>query len=367
MKSNISSNNKYVLITITFLFLLGRYIVSFDRQFLGIMESIKIFLFAINLVYIPYLLLNIKWKNFSTIYLLIFYCLYFIYTGPAEFSFSVCLVNTFIIFLSEGKVKYQTNVNLIIYAGVLCCILFFLLFFSLKLKISFLEIGGLNYITGVFFIFTLFSILKQTHWVTLLGLTSLLALKSRTSLIALIVLLFLKYYKKKNFYYISIPSLLFFQLFYGFENIFNKWENSNNISSGRIDNWVAFLGKIYHGLPGSLFPYWFIDFFRTQTDVYHVDIVNSASSPHNIYIDLLLRQGILFGSLTISLLSLPIFYLEKNLRDVYIAMLIFGFFEPSITFGTSIISLAFFSVNYIGLKKMNYNVKNFQHNQYKFE
>jgi hypothetical protein len=339
------------MILLTFFYFLGRYIIPLKSQFLFIGESLNSISSIINLVFIPIILFQLKRIQFSIIYLCVCYAFYIFYAGPQTLSFSVIFTLLVSVQIAQ-KLQNEKSLYIIIYSGLAYCLLLYILLFEISNITNLLELRRLNYITGVIFIFTITCLFYDKNIYALVGIVFLLFLKSRTSLLSVIILLFLKYYKNIYFYITGVVFSLFFQYFIGFENIIYKWGKENGASSDRVDNWIAYINIIFEKFPSSLMPYWFIDLKKDVLMIYDINIVNKASSPHNLFIDLILHQGIILGILNIILFCLPVFITDNKIRCVYISLLVFGFFEPSLTYGTSIISIVFFIFNYIGLKKL---------------
>lgn len=346
-----SSIKVFFISLLIFVFLFGRYFVSLQNAYFTFVTEwkgvINISIFILLLISF----LSIKY-NQKTILMFLLFCLFtFLYQTNEYFSIN----HIFFFFIAMYLIKlYSLNKKLIFtlffYSGLAYLFLLAYLVFDGKGFLLFYEksIYGRNYIGSVITVFVLSGLALEalkSNIVSVFGLAVLLVLKFRTSLASISLFAFLQY-KSNKYFYISILFLLLgIEFTMGISSIVYKWGESTSITGGRTGPWIYYINFIVDNFPNSLFPYIFTEinsnmpvysYFSHAEGLYH--------APHNLFIDLLYRLGIVFGSLVIMLLILPIIFVKNNIleRNIYSALLIFGMFEPTVGFSANLISLFFY-------------------------
>lgn len=339
--------------SIIIIFLFSRYFITLQNAYFSVVEDWKSFL---NLsIYILLLISFIKFKynQKNIIYFLLFTLFTLQYQTNELFSMTPILFFFISTYLASLYIMNKQRVlNLFFYSGLLYLLLLFYLILIGKGFSIFLDesINGRNYIGSALTVFVLSGlalVTLESKFFTLLGIVAILVLKFRTSIVSFSLFAFLKYKSNKSFYLVLFILLLIVELSMGISSIIFKWGESTSVASGRTGPWIYYINFMIDNFPNSLLPYSFTE-INSNMPIYnylsHTDDLHHV--PHNLFIDLLYRLGIVFGSIAILILLLPIFFVKKHAleRNLYMALLIFSMFEPSVGFSTNLISLFFYTM-----------------------
>jgi hypothetical protein len=348
LKNNILN---LLISSIIMLFLFSRYFISLQNAYFSVVEDWKIFMSLSIYILLLISFIKFKYNLKNIIYLLLFILFTLLYQTHEYFSITHILFFFISIYLVELYIINKKKVlNLFFYSGLLYLFLLFYLILDGKGFTLFFDesINGRNYIGSVLTVFVLSGLALVTlksKFFTSLGIVTILILKFRTSIISFSLFAFLKYKSNKNFYLVLFIFILTVEVTMGVGSIIFKWGDGASVTSGRTEPWIYYIDFIVNNFPQSLLPYVFTEanlnlpvysYFSHATGLHH--------APHNLFIDLFYRLGIVFGTVLILLLLLPIFYSKKHIleRNLYIALLVFGMFEPSLGFATNLISLFFY-------------------------
>lgn len=237
---------------------------------------------------------------------------------------------------------HRTSIFTYFFAVLLLLTISFAAKDNVILVLSQVLLSGQNYLSALIFsiIYLLFFVIRghnHIRGIIYLGFGSmvLFLLRSRTSIVALVPI-FIIYFKKINILF-KILVILFFAVFiiYGnlLESLFYKY-NEGNLLAGfnatRGDVWRNTLEYLVSNLWSPLY------YATADTEVRRLLV--GASSSHNW----LLENFLIFGILAIIPVYLTGMALIRNFA-IFLPLLIFALFEPSVFYVANIISFLFLS------------------------
>ncbi len=365
-RNKIDSSKLLSLIILVFLY--GKYFVSFISaynvlfiRYQLIFNFFTVLMFAISVV-------TIKYDTNKLLIIILSILAAVMYQTVENFSL-MFIINIFIaIKLMELYILNKEKITKLFFiSGILYIATLFYLLLSTDKLMHFMSkaIWGRNYISSVLFVFVLFSLFlkeRKYKWFSLFGFSLLLILKSRTAIFSLLILVILKFWKNKSFYIITLIGIFIINYSLGIKNIVFKWGYANSIGSGRFVPWIYYLEKVFSYFPGSLLPYFSYNSSRPSNRVYDFISTTGYHPPHNLFIDLIYRTGIIGGLFFMFLLTLPLLFKSdknKNERLAYFSLLIYAMLEPSIDIGTNLITLVFLIMLYFLYSNANLVHDNF--------
>jgi len=345
-----------VLGVLIFFFLLGKYIASLQALAMTHFQvyfDIKLILNNASYLLLVWSLYRFRLTKFNARSLFLFTMFSAFYQTEEYFSITYFSSFFIAIYLME---LYRKNRGFVLQLFFLSGVVYLAVF-------SFIAIGALgfsnllgngiwgrNYISSVLVVFVVAALARSSlpnNSFGGLGLFWLLVLKSRTALVSLFAYAVMNYWRKPWFYMVVFLILMAVEMTVGFSSIIYKWGEGTSIVGGRTEPWAYYISYIFTNFPQTLFPYVFTEASNTMP-VYHYFSGNTGAyhAPHNIFIDIIYRMGLIFGILMIFVIILPVFLSSKFKleRNIYISLLIYGFFEPVVSFTTNLISFLFYVI-----------------------
>ena len=218
---------KYVLKKIEFyflvLFLFGKYLVTLQQlkyTHFKIYDDVKLVLNQLSLIFVLYVLIIIRWRKFEIIFSLIYIFFALLYQSYESIYWQNITTLIVGLYLSQRYVNDKSFVNhSFFFSGVIYLVLLvYVIYSSLGFYIFVNEsIWGRNYISSVLTVFLLITFSMQLFfykWVSLLSLLLLLLLKSRTSLVSVLIFFVLIYKRKMMFYVYAFVGIVLFDYFF---------------------------------------------------------------------------------------------------------------------------------------------------------
>lgn len=252
-------------------------------------------------------------------------------------------------------------------AGSSFLISFFALSYHLNNKsfLSFEYMLNSNYLGMAGFVVCLSFLLYRSDVGILFAFLAVLLFKTRAVILSLGMILPFKspgFMKATIFFCCLILLSIFSDMSYPIDGLIYKWNSAGgDITSGRAKLWDAYIDELILLLPWSLFPEFMMTFVDNSTvQTTHVNPYTGVPlSPHNFYIHLCVRSGLLFFPVVFFFLVAPLFITTNRravTRMVYVALLVYMIFESNLL-STNIISL-FFYFSYFNLVIINENKEN---------
>ena len=332
-------------------FFLSRYIITLTNAFNIFVENFRLFNTIILVLVFIISILNFKYNSKREfIKLILFALVSILYQSTYDFGLS----GIYLLFVCSWLNYVYTHnreiiINSVFFSGIFFFLILIFLIFKNKGFLSLYNeaIYGRNYIGSVilvFVIFGLFSLKKNRIIGSFIGALFILVIKFRTAILSIFTFSIFRYKLKINFLFILFLFSILIIKTIGFESLINKW-GSSDIFSSRIDPWVYYINLQFERLPFSFFPLilfesslpenFLYSYYSNSTGLYH--------APHNLFVDLIYRLGLIIGLLVIISILIPLF-LNKNNNEkyFYFALLVFSMFEPSISFSFNLISIIFF-------------------------
>ena len=334
----------------------NRALISLENQFPDLVEVWQKYTFPFVLAFVFIALVNyilyFQVYLYESILVLILLIFGLIYSNSFE-AISIILISKYITNI------YRYNKGLVLNSFLLSGIFFmFILVYEIYngkgLELLFSQyLRGQNYIGSVLLVFLLASLSKINIYFRLQGsllLVSLTILKFRTGLLSFIFYFLLRYFRSAKFYVSILLILLAIYFTLGFDYFIHKWDDGND---GRIIIWSHYVHQMYLSFPESLFPYLTTHYAGSEVYSYRPPSLGYSQSPHNLYLEILLRMGIVGGILAIVFLFV-IFIISRLSNEKYAfgSLLFFGFFEPSLGFSLNLISIYFFLLLFTLISKI---------------
>ncbi len=339
---NINKKNDIYIILLS-IFVFSRYLITLFDVFPDLIDSFKKIYFFVSLILIY--ISTISLCRVERIYRV---CLFYILFLLSYYTFNSDLTSflTFIIILYAIQYNVPFYKIILITGTIYLFILLYAIVFHITFEVFlFKSIFGRNYIGSVLLCLYCVSLYFNNFYSKFLSIICfviLVLIQFRTGILAALLLMILINYKSFKFliFLISIFLTLYFTI--GFDFLINKWDNSSDISSGRFEIWIAYLKSMINNLPLSLLPLKLQNIFITKVTNPTIGF-DRLMETHNLYLDLIYKSGIIIGCLIILILFLPYFYGNKNKVELYTyySLLLFAFFEPTITFSSNLISIYF--------------------------